>query len=149
MTSPQKSSFNVVGGAISAVGILFVVLSMFVLDWVSVEGFKFDYSDLQDIADQPGAPGFTDAYFGWLGLVLLIAGALIALAANAGTSMSQLLGGLGTLVGLFGVFATLYGRKGDGEWGDIFDNAAIGLWAALVGFAVIAIGSMAAGMRRG
>lgn len=139
-------TFGFIGAAIAVVGIVLGIVSFVALDWATDSGQSATFSTLKDAvtaaADQGSAfGGDTEIYFKWLGWVLLIVSFVVALLACLPSPASPALRGLGVLLGLAGIGLTLWAFKGFGTWSDIFKHGAIGLWLALAGFLLIAIGA--------
>jgi hypothetical protein len=139
-------TFGFVGAAIAVVGVVLGIISFVALDWVSQDGQTATFSDLKDLINSAGGfgqslPGDTEIYFKWLGWVLLIVSFVVALLACLPSPASPALRGLGVLLGLAGIGLTIWAIKGSDSWGDAFKDKGIGLWLALAGFLLIAIGS--------
>lgn len=137
-------TFGFVGAAIAVVGLVLGIISFVALDWVSQNGQTATFGDLKKLIGQVGTdnlPGDTGMYFSWLGWVLLIVSFVVALLACLPSPASPALRGLGVLLGLAGIGLTIWAIKGSDSWGDTFKDKSIGLWLALAGFLLIAIGS--------
>ena len=139
-------TFGFIGAAIAVVGIVLGIISFVALDWVSDSGQTLTFGNLKDLVNSAGGlgqslPGDTEIYFTWLGWVLLIVGFVVALLACLPSPASPALRGLGVLLGLAGIGLTIWAMKGDSSWSDLFKHGAIGLWLALAGFLLIAIGA--------
>ena len=137
-------TFGFIGAAIAAVGLILGIVSFVTLDWVGESGQNLTFSNLKDLVDQFGTAGLsgdTEIYFKWLAWVLLIVSFAIALLACLPSPASPLLRGLGVLAGLAGIGLTVWAVKGDAAWSDLFKHGQIGLWLALVGFLLIAVGA--------
>lgn len=138
---PKQARFGVVGGGISLIGAVMVALSFVALPWLSSAGIDVSFSDLSDLADVPGAPGLTKAYFGWLGLSLFVVVVAVALAACCPIPGSRAARSAGLTLGITAASLTLMALKGDGSLSKVFENASIGVWAAIVGFVTAGLGA--------
>jgi hypothetical protein len=138
---PKRGRFGFVGGGISLIGAVMVALSFVALPWFSSAGIDVSFSDLRDLADVPGAPGLTKAYFGWLGLSLFVAVVAVALAACCPIPGSRAARSAGLTLGITAASLTVMALKGDGSLSKVFDNASIGVWAAIVGFVTAGLGA--------
>lgn len=137
-------------------GAVLVLLAIRFLHWYDVPSGHDSSGDvtfrkLHGSAEQLGGAGVASAYFGWLAWVLLLAGIVVGVAANVPSPVSDPLRVGGFLVGLVGSAGTYYALKqhfnATGSRHDVFHNATWGVWAALVGFLLIAAGA-ALGPRR-
>jgi len=151
-----RRTIGVPGVALVLLGAIAVLLSFRFLHWYDVpaghdSSGDVTFSKLHASADQLGGAGVAAAYFGWLGWVLLIAGIALGVAANVPSPLADPLRVAGFVVGLLGTGGTLYALaqhfNATGSTHGILHNAASGTWAALAGFAVMAVGS-ALGPRR-
>ena len=148
MASPQQSSMNMTGLAISVIGGALLVIGWYALDWYSFLGAKYDYTAFHNAAKLPGAPGWGDAYFTWLGMTALIVAIVLALAANAGLGFGSVLGPLGLLVSWGGLVGGVFALKQAWDsWSDVFKHTSAGLWLWMVGFLITGIGAAAGGMK--
>jgi hypothetical protein len=138
-------------------GALAVLLSFRFLHWYDVpaghdSSGDVTFTKLHASAEQLGGAGVASIYFGWLAWVLLIGGLVVGMAAAIPTPVVDFLRVLGFLIGLIGSGATYYALaqhfNATGSKDDVLHNATWGVWAALGGFAAIALGA-ALGPRRG
>ncbi|MDT4928397.1 MAG: hypothetical protein QOF92_1264 [Pseudonocardiales bacterium] len=149
---PPSQSFGVVGAAIAVVGAALVVVAFTALNWFKGNGSS-KVSDIHKVLD--GAPsntvsGLANAYFSWLGWVLLALAAIIAIAANAPSPASGALRGVGVVVGLGAAVLTLFAIKLSSGGPDLtayLKDGRVGFYATLAGFVLIAVGA-AIGPRR-
>jgi hypothetical protein len=142
------------------VGAALVVAAFGGLQWYkadggnNVAGLGFTADDLKANADSLGA-AVAGAYFDWLALTLLVVGGVAALAANVPSPVCDPLRVVAFTVGLLGVIATYYAlaqlfnaqQAAGGSAHTVLHNASFGVWAALLGFALITLGG-ALGPRR-
>lgn len=162
---PQPGSFNygartnsgraygVVGAVLAVLGAAAVVVAFTAVKWYDQGSLKFN--DIKDNLDHfsSQASFLPKAYYSWLGWVLLAAALVLALVAAAPTSGAAAARGLGLLVGLAGVGATLWavdyaqGIHGAPSYSEFIKHAGVGFYLAAAGFLVIGIGA-AIGPRR-
>ncbi|MGI8677307.1 MAG: hypothetical protein ACR2LX_01185 [Jatrophihabitans sp.] len=137
-------------------GLVLVLASQYGLLWYSVDSKKglnvagtgFTFTDLHTNATRLTAP-IAGAYFGWLAVSLLVASGVVGIAANLPTPLSDPLRVAGFLLGMLGVFGTYYAlaqlfneqRVAGGSSHSVWHNSSFGTWAALLGFALTAVGA--------
>lgn len=154
-TSTDRRALGGRGIALVLLGTALVVASLVGLTWYSVTakadvaGSGFTFTDLRANADQLSAP-VASAYFDWLAWALLIGAAVVGIVANIPLPTANVLRVLGFLAGVAGAIGTYYalaqlfyaqhaaGGSGHGVW----HNSTLGLWCALAGFALLAIGAV-------
>jgi hypothetical protein len=104
------------------------------------------FSKLHDSSEQLGGAGVASAYFGWLAWVLLLASIVVGVAANVPSPLADGLRVGGFVVGVIGVGGTYYALaqhfNATGSAHNVFHNATWGVWAALVGFLLAAVGAV-------
>ncbi len=142
---------NALGLFLIVLGAALVVLSLRYLDWYAVSDNATDssgnvtFSSLHTSADQLGGAGVATAYFDWLALTLLVAAIVAGWYANVPSPVADTLRVLGFLLGFVGLCATYYALaqhfNGTGSKHNVFFHSTWGVWAALVGYAVTAIGA--------
>ena len=151
-----RRTIGVPGVVLVLLGALCVLLAFRFLHWYDVPAAHdssgdVTFSKLHASADQLGGAGVAAAYFGWLAWLLLLAGIALGVAANLPTGLADPLRVVGFLVGLLGTAGTYYALaqhfNATGSPHGIFHNSTWGTWAALAGFAIMAVGS-ALGPRR-
>ena len=144
------------GVALVLAGAVLILVSFGFLDWYDVPARGADsvgnatFGHLQSLADQLSGAGSAHAYFGWLGWVLLIALILAGVAANVPFSAADPCRVAGFLLGLAGLVITylavtqLHNAQvaAGAAKHSVFYNSTWGLWAALVGFALGAVGAV-------
>ena len=130
------------------VGAIMVLVSFTEADWYagtrgadSVGARTF--GSLHTLTQYPGTPAVAHAYFSWLAWVLLIGSIILGLGANLPTAHAHSLRLIGALVGLVGAGATYVAieQPHQGTSGSAFDNAAAGIWLALLGFLLAGAGA--------
>jgi hypothetical protein len=149
------------GIALVVVGFGLVAASVAGLQWYQVDGGRdvasgggFTFSELGRNADQLNAP-VAAAYFAWLAFALAAAVAVLGVLANLPGSGRAPVRVLGFLVGAAGTVSTYYAlaqlfyaqHAAGGSEHSVFLNASYGVWCALAGFLVAALGA-ALGPRR-
>lgn len=151
---------GVLGIAVMVAGATLVLLSFATLAWYggsrgpdSVGNIGF--SDLHHLMNSFDAPATSRAYFAWLGWVLLISLIIVGFAANLPTAAADALRVLGLMLGLGGSAVTYYAlsvyfdaiKRRGGSTGGVFENAHLGVWFAIIGFAVAGVGAAVGPMR--
>ncbi|MCW2604587.1 MAG: hypothetical protein JWN61_2722 [Pseudonocardiales bacterium] len=147
---------------LAGTGVVLVALALAVLPWYDsaagssiVGGTYRDLRDVETLAQLYGlrAPLVLRLYFGWLPAVLLVA-SIAAVGATAGPpSMRRTARVLAPLLGLAALIATcwalqnLWDRVGGRAGFSIAGDSRIGMWAALLGFALLGLAG-AIGLRR-
>ena len=143
-------------------GTVLVVLSLRGLLWYSTDGGNnvagsgFTFADLRVNAEALGAPVAT-AYFDWLAWTALVAAAVLALGANLAPRFSDPLRVGAFLTAVVGLVATYYAlaqlfsaqRAAGGTSHPVWHNASLGVWAILLGFAMLLVGGVLGGRRTG
>ncbi|PZS17201.1 MAG: hypothetical protein DLM57_08970 [Pseudonocardiales bacterium] len=142
-----KNRVGVLGPILAIAGAL-IALAGTVLHWYSAGGAHVDLHDLAKGTDVTGAKALPRVYFGWLLWLLLGLTIVAALLANVPWSMSAVLRVLSPVFGALGVVLLLVSLGQLHESGSIFDNAAVGLWAVLLGFVLTGIGGVFGPRRR-
>jgi hypothetical protein len=142
---------NALGLFLIVLGAALVVLSLRYLDWYAVTDNATDssgnvtFSSLHTSADQLGGAGVATAYFDWLALTLLVATIVAGWYANVPSPVADALRVVGFLLGFVGLCATYYALaqhfNATGSTHNVFFHSTWGVWAALAGFAVTAIGA--------
>ncbi len=148
--APRRRA-NPVALAIVAAGTVLVVVSFTALDWYRIAGQGTTFANLRTDLDSPGAPLLPKIYFSWLGWALLAITVLAAVAAllPIGTP-GRVLRVLAPVFGVVALLITLLAlntlwtelrRVSDEAAGlGVFKYSTIGLYLALIGFAVAGIG---------
>ena len=151
-----SQSFGLVGAVLTGLGTLLVVLAFTALKWygdngVSGSGSKF--SDIHKALDQVGdfAQSPAKLYFSWLGWALLAAAAITALVA-ALPAVGAPFRVIGVLVAIAAIVLTFlsiqliknndalpHAFRGYGTW---LKHARVGFYAAVAGFALMAVGAV-------
>jgi hypothetical protein len=154
---PARRSVGAIGLGLTAVGEALLVLSFTTLDWYSDAGSgnALTFGTLRDLTDTIRGPGVTRAYFGWLAWVLLALAGVVAVLANLPATSGRRVGVAGAAIGVAGAVLTylalwrFFSTLRDAGAGDVgaFTHAAAGVYVALGGFLVTALGA-AAGARR-
>jgi hypothetical protein len=148
--APAAHGVRTPGVALVLTGALLALLAFRLLHWYDVPAGHDSAGDvtfgkLHASSEQLGGAGVASAYFGWLAWVLLIAGILVGVAANVPSPAADGLRVAGFLVGLLGVGGTYYALaqhfNATGSKHLPLHNAGWGVWAALVGFLLIAGGA--------
>jgi hypothetical protein len=137
--------FGVVGATLAGVGAVLLVIAFTAVDW-----FKNPSSGFRDIGDTLDAhsalaPGLADAYFSWLGWLLLVAVVAVAIAANLPTPASGPLRAFGAILAAAAMALTFFAIRLDSSgvpFTTYLKNARVGFYLALVGFLVVGIGAL-------
>lgn len=147
-----QRSFGVPGAVLVLLGAALALLSFRTLDWYDVpaqaadSAGKVTFGTLRTSAGQLNDAGVAAAYFDWLAWVLLFALIIVGVAANLPTPLADPLRVTGFVVGLLGVASTYFALAqhfdATGSEHTIFHNASWGVWAALVGFFLGAVGAV-------
>lgn len=142
------------GVVLVIVGAALVVLSVAALQWyrvshgAGVASGGFTFRDLQQDADSLNAP-IAAAYFNWLAFALGVAVTVTGILANVPLPANGSLRILGFLCGAGGVVGTYYAlsqlfyaeHAAGGSRHGVLQDATYGLWCALAGFALAAVGA--------
>ena len=147
---------------LAGLGAVLVALALAVLPWYDssagssiVGGSYRDLRDVETLAELYGlrAPLVLRLYFGWLPAAFLIA-SIAAAAATAGPPVRRRAGRIAApVLGAASILVTcwalqnLWNRVGGREGLSIAGDSRIGMWAALIGFALLGLGG-AIGLRR-
>jgi hypothetical protein len=151
-----RRTIGVAGVVLVLAGAVLILLSFRFLHWYDVpsghdSSGDVTFSKLHSSAAQLGGAGVATAYFAWLAWLLLLAGIALGVAANLPSAIADPLRVTGFVVGLVGAGGTLLALAqhfhAAGSDHGIFHNASWGVWAALAGYALIALGA-ALGPRR-
>jgi hypothetical protein len=144
----STQAFGVVGAILAVIGAAAVVVGFTAVNWFDGKADS-KLSDIKKLQDSAGGVNFLPkAYSHWLGWVLLAAAFVIAVAAVAPWAGSAAARGLGLLVGLAGVGATLWavdilqGVSGNPSYSQYLKHADLGFYFAAAGFLVIGIGAL-------
>ncbi len=150
--SQGQRSVNGTGVFLVLLGAALVLLAMRFLDWYSIDGSGADtsgrvtFSSLHDSARQLGGAGVATAYFGWLALALLIAVLVTGWLANLPWAAADALRVAGFVLGFAGCVGTYYALRqhfnATGSDHSVFFHSTLGMWAAVGGFALAALGSV-------
>jgi hypothetical protein len=134
------------------VGALAVLLALRYLDWYDVTDTATDssgnvrFASLHSSADQLGGAGVATAYFDWLAWTLLLAVVVVGGLANAPWPPADGLRVAGFFLGVLGVVATWYALaqhfNATGSRHSVFYHSTWGVWGALAGFAITAVGAV-------
>jgi hypothetical protein len=150
-TDASRRSIGVPGVVLVLAGAASVLLSFRFLHWYDVpaghdSSGDVTFSKLHDSSEQLGGAGVANAYFGWLAWVLLLASIVVGVAANVPSPLADGLRVGGFVVGVIGVGGTYYALaqhfNATGSAHNVFHNATWGVWAALVGFLLAAVGAV-------
>jgi hypothetical protein len=134
------------------VGAVLVLVSFRFLDWYDVPHGRADstgdvtFSSLHSSAEQLGGAGVALAYFSWLSWALLIAVIVLGVWAALPTRAADGLRVAAFLVGLAGAVGTYYALRqhfnATGSTRNLFYHSTWGVWAALAGYLIAAIGAV-------
>jgi hypothetical protein len=151
-TRREERSVNSTGIFLLVVGAVAVLLALRYLDWYDVTDTAADssgnvrFASLHASADQLGGAGVATAYFGWLAWALLVAVLVVGGLANAPWPPADGLRVTGFLLGFLGVVATWYALaqhfNATGSTHNVFYHSTWGVWGALAGFAITALGAV-------
>jgi hypothetical protein len=138
------------------VGGFAVLIAIAFLDWYDFPSGgdaaeRVTFRDLGATADHIDVPGIVPAYFDWLAWMLLIGVVAGATVAYVRPQFAPPLRVVGFLLGGIGSFLTWYALQKITSYGDegsyAFQSATVGVWLAMIGYAVTALGA-AIGPRR-
>jgi hypothetical protein len=140
----RRESVGVIGLIAAAAGAAVLIVGFTVLAWYRIGGLDITFSDFHKTVDQPGAPVFPKAYFGWLGWALLVLVAASAVLANlpigSATLAFRILAPAGGVVGIVATLLALkdFWDKANVVAGDVgvFKHSAAGLYLILIGFLI-------------
>ncbi|MGN6608583.1 MAG: hypothetical protein ACTHMS_16430 [Jatrophihabitans sp.] len=145
-------SLGIVALVLTVLGAAAVVVGFTALNWFTGSD-RSHFSDIGKVTKALGdqANSFSDAYFHWLGWVLLAVAAVVAVVAALPSGFAAAARTLGVLIGLAAAGATVWALKFEGTGGPAFSeyikHARAGFYVAGGGFLLIAIGA-AVGPRR-
>lgn len=151
-TDDARHAIGTLGVGLVLAGALLTLASFRLLDWYDTSGHGADsagtvtFDKLKASADQLGGAGVSAAYFDWLAWVVLLALTVVGAAANVRTRLTDPLRVAGFALGVIGVASTYYALaqrfSATGSGHNVFFNATWGVWAALAGFALGAVGAV-------
>lgn len=160
-SSQGTQSLGFIGLAVAAVGAILLIIGVTALKWYSYgAGADQKFSDIHKDLNNPGAPGLSKAYFGWMAWVLLILVVLVAVAANLPIgSGATILRIVAPVLGIIGLVLTLVAlnsyfdkakdaAQAQGVDVGLFKHSAIGLYLTLAGFLIAGVAGVF-GPRRG
>ena len=152
----RRETIGVIGLIGAVAGATLLIVSFAALAWYRIVGHDITFSDFHRSLNQPGAPGFPKAYFGWLGWVLLALVVISAVLASLPIGSAALTFRIvAPATGVIGIVVTLlalnsYWDKAANTFGDVgvFKHSAVGLYFALIGFLIAGVAGVF-GPRRG
>ncbi|MGH8962315.1 MAG: hypothetical protein ACRDWT_14185 [Jatrophihabitantaceae bacterium] len=156
--------FGIVGATLAVVGAVLGVVAFTAVNWYSQDTGETTshFGDVHRLVARLDSLGFANslsvAYFGWLAWVLLIVGLVAAIVANLPVPGVGAFRVIGAVLGLAGAAASFIaikfytGPTGNGDipsgYGDYLKHARSGFYLAVVGFVLIAAGSLIGPSRR-
>jgi hypothetical protein len=151
----RRETVGVIGLIGGAVGAALLIVSFTALAWYRIIGRDIKFSDIHKSLNEPGAPAFPKAYFGWLGWVLLALVVVSAVLASLPIGSAALTFRIvAPATGLVGIIVTLlalnnYWDKANNVLGDVgvFKHSAAGLYLTLIGFLIAGVAGVS-GPRR-
>jgi hypothetical protein len=151
----RRETVGVIGLIGAAVGAALLIVSFTALAWYRIIGRDIKSNDIHKSLNQPGAPAFPKAYFGWLGWVLLALVVVSALLASLPIGSAALTFRIvAPVAGVVGIIVTLlalnnYWDKANNVLGDVgvFKHSAVGLYLTLIGFLIAGVAGVS-GPRR-
>jgi hypothetical protein len=145
------AKFGVVGATFAGIGGVLLIIAFTAVDWIS-QGRSSSFGDIHDAmaANSDGATGVADAYFSWLGWVLVIAVLVVAIAATLPTPASGPLRALGAIIAAAAIALTFFAiQLSDGlPYSSFIKHASVGFYLAIGGFLLAGIGALAGPSRR-
>lgn len=157
MTTTTRRSVRVTGVVLVLAGAVLVLVAFGLVDWYDVPAHNaadatddITFGALHSTATQLGGTGLASAYFGWLAWLLLIGLILTGVAANLPFGATDPFRVAGFLFGVLGGTATYFAVaqlhnaqvSAGAEKHSVFYNSTWGLWAALSGFLIGAVGAV-------
>jgi hypothetical protein len=153
-TQARTRPVRLAGILLTLAGAALVLASIVAFDWyaagtgVDSAGSGFGFHELGHNVEQLGGLPIARAYFTWLAPVLLMAMTMLGIIANVISPMADWLRFIGFLSGVAGTAATYYAldqlfhaQHLAGGSGSVWHNSTVGLWAALAGFLLGAVGA--------
>jgi hypothetical protein len=156
VTTTTRRGVRTIGVVLVLGGAVLVLVAFGPLDWYDVPTRNaadatddISFSALHSSAGQLGGTGLATAYFGWLAWLLLIGLIMTGVAANLPFGTVDPFRVAGFLCGALGATATYFAVTqlhnaqvaAGAEKHSVFYNSTWGLWAALVGFVIGAMGA--------
>ena len=142
-----RPEVGVYGLALVAGGAALLLVSFLTLSWYAVgtpgnSSLRFSFDRLHGLSGAHSAlPDVTRTYFGWLAWTLLAAVVVLGVLAALPTRLAQPARWLGLLAGAFGASMTYFAfDRLNGGHG--VSHARPGVWLALAGFALAALGAV-------
>jgi hypothetical protein len=146
--SPISSGakFGVVGATWAGIGGVLLIIAFTAVDWFRDFGGPSHFSDVNNRLDASpnAAAGLADAYFSWLGWLLLIVGVVVAIAATLPSPASGPLRALGAVIAAAAIALTFFAiQLSDGApYSQFIKHASIGFYLTLGGFLFVMIGAL-------
>lgn len=129
-----------IGLALAIIGLVLVLIGTFAVPWGKVFfGISVSYMDLMDTANQTRSRSRNElmvTYFGWLGLVLLVAVGILAIVACLPARPGQNRAGPRTVCGLVAGLAIIMLIAAASQLGDVMRVQA-GPWLTGIGYVLI------------
>lgn len=143
MPDRDHRPLGVLGMSCALAGGVITLVAFVGLVWLQPTSLSADFTQVRHAVSASGINGLSDAYFTWLAWVLLVVAFALAVVANTGGGAARGAGVLGGLVGLAGAVLTVFAlRLTDGQsLRRYLDAAGAGFWAAVIGFALVALGA--------
>jgi hypothetical protein len=141
------AKFGVVGATFAGVGLVLLIIAFTAVPWFTNSvGTQSHFGDLHDLVDarSASATGVADAYFSWLGWVLVIATVVIAIVATLPSPASGPLRALGAVLAAAAIALTFFAIQiFDGTaYSDYIKHASVGFYLAIGGFLLAGIGAL-------
>jgi hypothetical protein len=153
-TQARTRPVRLAGILVTLTGAALVLASIVALDWYAADtgvdsaGSGFGFHELSHNVEQLGGLPIARAYFTWLAPVLLMSVTMLGIIANVISPITDWLRFIGFLAGVAGTAATYYAvdqlfhaQHLAGGSGSVWHNSTVGLWGALAGFLLGAVGA--------
>jgi hypothetical protein len=143
--SPISSGakFGVVGATFVGIGGVLLVIAFTAVDWYQQSSFS-DLHALFKNANSDQEAGLADAYFSWLGWIMLIVVVVVGIAATLPTPASGPLRALGAIIAAAAIAVTFFSiQLSSGvAYSSFIKHASVGFYLALGGFLLAGIGAL-------
>ncbi len=144
--------FGFLGALVALVGAVLVLVAFTTVTWLKYNDSTFAKIDHRLAGSHTSASGFTQAYFSWLGWVLVGVVFAVAFAANMPSARMAILRPIGFLLALVAIGLTLWAIKfTNSKYPTYFDYLRLerlGFYFAIGGFLVIGVGALFGAKRR-
>jgi hypothetical protein len=143
----RRERVRVIGLLGAAVGAAMLIAGFTALAWYRIVGRDIKFGDFHRALNQPGAPAFPKAYFGWLGWVLLavvvVSAALASLPIGSFALTFRIVAPAAGVIGMVVTLLALnnYWDNAKSFLGDVgvFKHSTVGLYVTLIGFLIAGV----------